>query len=233
MKTTYIHIVILLIAALSSFLISCEKEGQDTFKGISNPPSEIRYMDDTLKTYYFFKVGSQWIYQRTDTSAAIYDTATVISSAAEIIYDNQSSYQIEQVRVNIVHSYYESSPSSSNPKVNVYMRNNYDGVNRLNMSGGGVKKLYSSYGGFLSAPIDSISILNNSIGTGTESYLLRVYDTIINGVACNNILELNQNAGEFYDETIHIAPHFGIIKFENSYDSTQWVLKEFNLIPAY
>lgn len=105
-------------------------------------------MNDSLKSYYFFTVGSRWVYQRTDTNINIYDTVTVIRSVSESFYDHQSSYQIEQVAVNFQHSYYKSSPNSSNPLLNVSMRNGYDGVNRVSMRGGGPLKLFSSYGGF-------------------------------------------------------------------------------------
>jgi hypothetical protein len=216
---------------LYSFIIPCivACNPDDTFKGISVPPTEIRYMNDSLKSYYFFTVGSRWVYQRTDTNINIYDTVTVIRSVSESFYDHHSSYQIEQVAVNFQHSYYKSSPNSSNPLLNVSMRNGYDGVNRVSMRGGGPLKLFSSYGGFLSHPIDSLSILNNSIGSGEESYLIRKYDTLIDNNNIINVLELNQNAGSFFDETIHIAPNVGIVRFENSFDYTQWVLKEYQV----
>lgn len=210
--------------------IACE---DDTFSGITEPPDEIRYMDDTLKTYYFFTVGSYWIYQRTDTNVAIFDTATVIRSVREITYDNQSAYQIEEVIVNIVHSYYKNIHNSMIENQIVNIRNSYDGVNRLNMSGGGLNKLLIGYSAFLSSPIDSVSIFNTSLGTGKGVYLRRDYDSIIQNAIIPNILELNLSSGPSFNESIHIAPHFGIIKFENSFDSTQWVLKEFNINPAY
>jgi hypothetical protein len=52
---------------------SCDKEEPPI-------PSETRYVNDTLKSYYFFPVGSWWVYNRTDTNATIYDTATVVRS---------------------------------------------------------------------------------------------------------------------------------------------------------
>jgi hypothetical protein len=37
-------------------------------------PSFTLLVDEELKNYYYFPVGSWWIYERTDTNAQIYDT---------------------------------------------------------------------------------------------------------------------------------------------------------------
>jgi len=70
----------ILFLATSVFVTSCNK-------GCENPP-EIPH--EVLK-YFYFDTGSKWIYQRTDTTAAVYDTAIVTTSKFEIYSSNTLS----------------------------------------------------------------------------------------------------------------------------------------------
>jgi hypothetical protein len=56
------------------------------------------YNNDTFLSYCFFPEGSWWIYQRTDTTATIYDTVTVISDR-RFIYSDWTSYQNDFERI--------------------------------------------------------------------------------------------------------------------------------------
>jgi len=67
----------IIFLATSVFVTSCNK-------GCENPP-EIPH--EVLK-YFYFDTGSKWIYQRTDTTAAVYDTAIVTLSDFEINSSN-------------------------------------------------------------------------------------------------------------------------------------------------
>ena len=88
--------------------------------------------------------------------------------------------------------------------------------------------LFQGYSSFFSFPIDSVSIFNKSNGGGGLSYLIRQYDTTINSTAIRDVAVINRESINFFEQ-IHIAPYYGIIKFQNSNDSTEWVLKRFNI----
>jgi hypothetical protein len=56
------------------------------------------YNNDTFLSYCFFPEGSWWIYKRTDTTAEVYDTVTVVSDR-RFIYSDWTAYQNDFERI--------------------------------------------------------------------------------------------------------------------------------------
>jgi len=74
--------VLLIFFYITAIYHSCEKK-EDPI----NPKGKL-YVSNELKSYYFFPKGSWWVYKRIDTTAEIYDTATVVCSESKMIFDS-------------------------------------------------------------------------------------------------------------------------------------------------
>jgi hypothetical protein len=94
-----------LIASLFLFF-NCCKEDQECLHGCGSSPKDTIYCTQEFLPYWYFKKGSLWIYQRTDTSILIYDTAQVIYNNALIDFtpSRNSVSAIEYRVVQIRHS---------------------------------------------------------------------------------------------------------------------------------
>jgi hypothetical protein len=98
MKNVLILSILLLIGTIS-FLgcksndpepcIDCEKQSL---------PRDTIYNNDTFLSYCFFPEGSWWIYKRTDTTANVFDTVTVVSDR-RFIYGDWTSHQNDFERI--------------------------------------------------------------------------------------------------------------------------------------
>ena len=99
-----------LLLYLSSILLflACQKEDTPSSGEPNGTPTETRLMNDSLKVYFQFNVGTRWIYQRTDTIPPVFDTAWIVNSTQELVFTRFAPYEWERVAVNIEHSYYPS-----------------------------------------------------------------------------------------------------------------------------
>ncbi len=197
---------------------SCKKEERPK-------PTESYYMSAELKSYYFFPKGSWWVYKRTDTTATIYDTATVVNSVSEMIFDELAPFEWEHVAVNIEHTHYPSSPRSASPYLNIYIRNDAGFTDRISMTSQG--KLFSYLPYFFSVPIDSLSMENKS-HVPNSPILLDTNDVVINNQTFKLVVHLKNGSTDFkYD--IWIARNVGIVKYFNTGDSTHWEVVDYHI----
>jgi|SRR5690554_138035 len=212
----------LLIYTLLSLLLynSCKKEDPPK-------PTDSYYMSAELKSYYFFPKGSWWVYKRIDTTAEIYDTATVVRSESKMIFNELAPFEWEYVAINIEHTHYPSSPRSVSPYLNVFMRNESGFVDRISMTSQG--ELFSSHTCFFSVPIDSTSIFQKSVECGGGgTYLLDTNKLLINNNQLNNCVHV-MHKGSNWSNEIWITKYIGIIKYQNYQDNTEWELINYEI----
>lgn len=183
-------------------------------------PTDYLRVNDTLKSYYYFPVGSWWVYKMLDTNATIYDTAIVVRSESEIITNRLFSEPWEQVFVNIEHTYYPSRGNAASPYLNISMANWNGYVDRISMRSQG--DLFPSLSNFLSTPLDSISISEKSNEITT---LISVVDTF---PSYEKVLHLNYGGPGYLYELI-LAKNVGFIKYFNAEDNTSWELVDYEI----
>lgn len=101
-KTTTLLLFLALLLAKLSFT-GCGPDVEPPPTAIE--PQDTFYANDTFLRYWHFPKGSWWVYQRTDTAATLYDTATVIGYRKEILYyPEESPYAFEACGMGIFHS---------------------------------------------------------------------------------------------------------------------------------
>jgi hypothetical protein len=185
-------------------------------------PTDYLRVNDTLKSYYYFPVGSWWVYKMLDTNATIYDTAIVVRSISEVVTESFSPEPWEHVAVNIEHTHYPSRGNAASPYLNVLIDNYSGRVDRISMTSQG--DLFPSLSNFLSTPLDSILMSEKSRGGGL-TYLQGVNISIL---GFNEVLHLKYGAPGFYDDLM-IARNVGFIKYFNFEDKTSWELVNYEI----
>ncbi len=108
-------------------------------------PTDTLYVDQELKSYYFFPQGSWWVYKRIDTNALIYDTAVVATIYNVIEYNEYFPYAWEAAAIGIEHSYYKAPPGFVSPKLSVGMGNQEGYTDRISMNSAGPLFKYLPY----------------------------------------------------------------------------------------
>jgi hypothetical protein len=211
--------VLLISFFIVTILNSCEKK-EDPPK-----PTGSLYMSEELKSYYFFPKGSWWVYKRIDTTAEIYDTATVVHSESEMVFNELLPYEWEEVAVNIEHTYYPSTPRSVSPYLNVFIRNDGGFVDRISMTSQGQLFKYLPY--FFSVPIDSTSMEKKS-HVPDSPILIDTNDISINNLYFNKVIHIEHGSTELKYK-LWIAKGVGIIKFHNTGDKTNWELINYEI----
>ena len=183
-------------------------------------PTDYLRVNDTLKSYYYFPLGSWWVYKMTDTNAIIYDSAIVVRSESKVVTDSFSPEPWERVSVNIEHTHYPSRGNAASPYLNVLIDNNSGYVDRISMTSQG--DLFPSLSYFLSTPLDSISISKKS---NRVSNLISVVDTFL---IYEKVVHLNYGGpGYLYD--LMLAKNIGFIKYFNPRDNTSWELVDYEI----
>ena len=177
------------------------------------------FNNDTFLSYWYFPEGSWWVYKRTDTTADIYDTATVTrtyrafkprSRAVEKLYEN--------LIMDISHSskYVQRPIQSSTKHINSLSTN---GVNVLAMIGGGTYFLSDIY---LKWPIELGSV-NGGLTTilDTNSINLEYLNKTL------SIVHLSPGyTHETYESHIWLCNNIGFVKYR-LYNNTEWELFDY------
>ena len=98
--------IFLFIVAIA-IIDGCKEDKNDCLHGCGNePPKDTIYSSLEFLPYWYFKTGSMWIYERTDTTPKIFDTAWVTISKTKIEFDPSinSINALEQRVLQIDHS---------------------------------------------------------------------------------------------------------------------------------
>lgn len=224
---------IVLIIFLFLFVYQC-KEDDSTTPSDSNGvrtdttdvvPEDTVYVSNELKSYYYFPIGSYWVYKRLD-SISIYDTATVVRQSTQITFNKSYPSAWELVSVNIEHTYYSSSQNSSSPYLNVLISNFNGLVDRISFSSQDL--FQGSMNCVLSIPIDSLSIREKSNACNSVSILVDTIPIQIDAGSFNNILHIEYGGSQITDE-IWFAKNIGILKYNSFLNNHQWELISYHL----
>jgi len=183
-------------------------------------PTDYLRVNDTLKSYYYFPLGSWWVYKMIDTNATIYDTAIVVRSESKVVTDSFSPEPWERVSVNIEHTHYPSRGNAASPYLNIFMANNSGYVDRISMTSQG--DLFPSLSYFLSTPLDSISMSEKS---SRRTFLLNKQDSVSN---YEQVIYMKHGiTGYIYE--LMLAKNVGLIKYYNYVDNTSWELVDYKI----
>jgi|SRR5690554_364865 len=209
--------VLLIFFFITATFHSCEKK-EDPIK-----PKGKLYVSNELKSYYFFPKGSWWIYQRIDTTAQIFDTATVVHSSNEMKFTPYLyPYEYEDAMVRIKHTYYPSiGANHADPFLNVVISS--VGHDRVTMTSSG--KLFNMLPDFFTVPIDSFSMNQKSSGFTT---LISFSTIVIKGKQYNDVAHFLHGYSDFKYE-IWLAKNIGLVKYFNVEDSTYWELDNYEI----
>jgi hypothetical protein len=198
------------------------------------PGIDTLFVGDEIKKYYFFPKGSWWVYERTDTNASIYDTVKVIETFNNTKYQERLlPYAWQNLMCRVEHSYYESFQANwEGPygfkQLRVQYFNTSGSSDALSTHSFGY--VHSSYDNFFSIPIDSISILNRSLGGGGGSFLYSTSDVEIDSTKYTNVAHIQHSASTFKDAIV-LSKNIGIIKFHDSFFKHSWELVNFHINP--
>jgi hypothetical protein len=100
--------IILILFYSSLVFINCNPNNgcEDCPNPNIQPKDTIRFSQEFLD-YTFFKEGSWWIYQRTDTTAQLFDTVTVARATNKVFFTPEISafHALEQIDAQYMHSY--------------------------------------------------------------------------------------------------------------------------------
>lgn len=197
---------LLFLAFLSNYNQSCcrgdcDDEPIDTVKIIYDTLAQ----NDTFMQYWFFPVGSWWIYKRIDSNTNEYDTATVTYANSEfhppkrgsISFFHAAQLRIEHTSKHII------SPIQSNSRKELELSTS--GINYLR--GGGANGSQMSFGPFFKWPIE----LGNVGGSVTE-----IVDT--------NKLKITPNLDSV--KSVHINTGKGLSNIE----SHVWLVKDIGFV---
>lgn len=189
------------------------------------PPTDTFYVDQELKSYYFFPQGSWWVYKMLDTNVLIYDTALVTAGGSRLMYDRFFPFAWEAVGLVIEHSHYPSPPGFVSPHLSVGIGNSDATLDRISMTSQG--KLLQSLYNFLSVPIDSTSMAEKSAGT-IKTELLDTNSIQLTNQVFHQVVHLKHGIPSFKYE-IWIAKNIGLLKYFNADDSTTWELINYHI----
>ncbi|MCB0737194.1 MAG: hypothetical protein KDC92_06755 [Bacteroidetes bacterium] len=86
----------------------------DDNENFTYPYADTLYQSDSFKSYWYFPEGSWWVYKRMDTTADVYDTATIIERDGGIACNCKLLGDVcrERIWVEVQHSNNEISQSS-------------------------------------------------------------------------------------------------------------------------
>ena len=192
------------------------------------------FVGDKLKKYYFFPLGSWWVYERTDTNAVVYDTVRVIETFDQIKYQERFlPIAWQQLMCRVEHSYYESfqvpwDEPYGFKQLRVQFFNSAGASDAISTQSFGY--IHSSYDNFFSLPVDSISILDRSSGGGGGSFLYDTSEVEINSATYSDVAHL-RHGGSISNDTILVSKNVGIIKFYDSFFQHSWELVNFHINP--
>ncbi|MEQ8625495.1 MAG: hypothetical protein RJQ00_03670 [Vicingaceae bacterium] len=220
MKLTLIALLFLLFAGYAS---SCGDDDETACIDCPNPNADTLFVNDTFLTYWHFPVGSWWVYKRIDTSAEVYDTATVVRSVYEVINNSFSEFARENYEMNIEHTYYRSAYDGG--KGNQFVNTDFPG-DRISSTAN--TKAGFNYTYFFSWSIDSTSIKDKSFGGGGDSFLVVRKDTTIRNVKNTDYITIEFNVGNA-STYISLAKEIGFVKYVHLHDNSQWKLVNFNI----
>jgi hypothetical protein len=188
-------------------------------------PTDTFYVDQELKSYYFFPQGSWWVYQMLDTNVIIYDTALVTAGGSRLMYSGVLPFAWESVGLVIEHSHYPSPPGFVSPHLSISIGNSGGNLDRISMSSQG--KLFNYLPSFFSVPIDSTSMAEKSSGT-IKTELLDTNSIQIANQVLNNVIHIKHGVIN-YEYEIWIAKNIGLLKYYNSDDNTHWELINYQI----
>ncbi|MCB0737250.1 MAG: hypothetical protein KDC92_07035, partial [Bacteroidetes bacterium] len=140
------------------------------------PYADTLYQSDSFKSYWYFPEGSWWVYKRMDTTADVYDTATIIVRSSGIACNCKLLGDVcrERIWVEVQHSNERIKNSSGN---NVFTIDSDLRMNSCRAGGHGL--FWSSY--YIEIPHDderfkdtqSVSLENFKFGKAVRvSYRL-------------------------------------------------------------
>ena len=217
-------------AFLMLFFSQCDPDKPilpGTGGGVSDlpPPTDTFYVDQELKSYYFFPQGSWWVYKMLDTNVLIYDTALVTAGGSRLMYDRFFPFAWEAVGLVIEHSHYPSPPGFVSPHLSVSIGNSDASLDRISMTSQG--KLFPNLRYFFSVPIDSTSMANKTPGL-IKTTLIDTNAFHFNNNTINNVVHLRFGSPDFEDE-IWMAKNIGLLKYFNAEDQTTWELINYHI----
>jgi|GEM_PF-5029259 len=190
-------------------------------------PISTQLVDSELKSYYYFPEGSWWIYQRVDTNVAIFDTAIVVENFRELRFNpTRASFEWERLITNIEHSYYESAPIYGYGQLRVQFYNSPYSENVISSNSFG--NIFGPYNNFLTVPIDSLTIAQNSSGYTRISELLDTTSLQLSFGKVANVVKLRIWGGSI-DDTLCLAKNIGIVKFHESVNNISWELIKYEI----
>ncbi len=187
-------------------------------------PTDTLYMSQELKSYFYFPVGSWWVYERTDTIAGIYDTARVVRIINEIFYNEFAPYAWEKITALVEHTYYSSPPNSVSPNLEVSFLNLNTLVDRLNITSSS-----TFLGGLdcvISTPIDSIHI--KSLQCSSWSNLDSVSNLSLAGSNFDSVLNISYGRNPITNY-ISMVSGVGILKYETTQMGHSWKLVNYHI----
>jgi len=205
---------------------NCEKEViEENFVIVdhSYPRAEDTiYMSEELKSYFLFEEGSWWIYKRTDTNVAIYDTATLVRKTDFVYYERiYAPTAWQKVGAAVEHTYYPSCSNCVSPYISVGMGNGSGLVDRISLGSNNI--LLNYLPDFFSIPIDSSLIYYKSNG---RSKLLDTFNLITNNFSFSNTVHLKYGA---LNSEVWITKNTGLTKYFNGEDNTSWELIDYEI----
>jgi hypothetical protein len=219
-----------LVLGIILILGGCNKDGDLPIIGNKEDPvvptnRDTFFIPSNLKSFYNFKVGSRWVYQRIDTNATVLDTARTVRVIHTFVNNELLPFVWEKLNVVTEHTYYKSSPASVSPHLSVSTGNTDGATDRISMTSQGL--LFKANYYFFSVPLDSVSMAEKSSIAG-KTTLLDTNNVTINGNNFKNVVHLKHGLRGFFNE-IWMAKEIGLIKYFNQDDSTTWELKNYHI----
>ncbi len=158
-KLQHLFLFLVVVFSLSSCLFDGEERKKKDPWDNGKPTY---YLDDTIKKFTVFPVGSWWVYQ--DSASGGYDTISVQSSNIEIRVSNKTDFNFESCRMILESSSFTypisigcantGDTSELGTELNIYRETVVDSPSPI---GGGII--------FFSWDVDSLHVYGNSINT--------------------------------------------------------------------
>ena len=190
------------------------------------PPTDTLFLNKNLKNYYFFGVGSWWVYKRLDTNTVVYDTAILVRKYQD--FNSIYSYPVarEIASVAFIHSYYNSlSPNSGYPQMQRSIQNNNSEGDNVSMSSNG--KLLPTLDRFLVYPFDSAYM---DMVSFQRTILVDIRTYTFNNIIFDSTVHFYHGFTDYRYE-IWMSKGIGLTKYFNVEDSSTWEIVDYEIKP--
>ncbi len=214
MKQKIFQFFIIVIGIFIINIYSCKPEEKVPIHGKELAPKDTIYCNKEFLPYWYFNKGCIWIYKRTDTTATIYDTATIVSAKTDIQFltSFNSINALEGRFISILHSdsnFWDRTNKVMSINCN-YLFNDQTLFN-LNSK---KSNLLISYNSFYNKILDLNYIITLNKTITTPNYTL------------NNTIEFLSSQ---YGIALYLSKEVGISKI--IFNNQTWELVNYNIIP--